>query len=211
MSVSLDRPYCTLAELKAVLRIAVTDTDDDDTLKTAINNASRTIDAITGKIFYKKTLADFYLPGFYGGDGWRITDRVAGEAGGGKIWSRYRPIIEITELIENDTTLTENTDFYIDKECGFIIRDAGNWDNTPRQIKLSGSFGYDTDDDATPADTQPGDIASYCARIAASLSGKHYFNAQQDDGETIRIKGSEIPKWIVKELEKYTLDGMFSV
>jgi hypothetical protein len=211
MSVSLDRPYCTLAELKAVLRIADTDTDDDDILKTAINNASRMIETITGKIFYKKTLTNFYMPGFYGGEGWRITNVQAGEAGGGKIWSRYKPIIEITELVEDGVTLTENTDFYIDKVVGYIVRASGNWNYEPREIKISGSFGYETDNDQTPADTQPGDVRTYCQRIAASLSGKNYVNAQQDDGEVIRINGSEIPKWIVTELSRYTIGDMFAL
>ena len=45
--------YCTLAELKAALRI--TDSTDDTLLENAIESASRRIDGYTGRFFYQTT------------------------------------------------------------------------------------------------------------------------------------------------------------
>lgn len=51
--------YCTLAELKAALRI--TDSVDDGLLERAIEGASRRIDGYCGRFFYtKNTTVDFY-------------------------------------------------------------------------------------------------------------------------------------------------------
>jgi hypothetical protein len=210
MAVTLDRPYCTLAELKEFLRIATTNTDKDDTLKRAINNASRYIDDATGRIFYEKSLTDYYLPTYYGGEGWRITDLQPGETGGGKIWAAYKPIISITELVEDAVTLVENSDFYIDKNFGCIVRAENNWDNEPRAIKITGTFGYETDDDQTPADTMPGDIRECCKEIAARRSGEFIQVVQQEDGSISEFQNRSMPAWVKEILNKYAIGDTFS-
>jgi len=48
---AMDNPYCTLQDLKDVLRI--TDTVDDSLLETCIESASRQIDGHTERIFYQ--------------------------------------------------------------------------------------------------------------------------------------------------------------
>lgn len=45
--------YCTLAEVKAALRIS--DSNDDTLLENAIEGASRRIDGYTGRFFYQRT------------------------------------------------------------------------------------------------------------------------------------------------------------
>lgn len=47
---ALTNPYCTLAQVKASLRI--TDNVDDSLIELAINSASRLIDAYTARVFY---------------------------------------------------------------------------------------------------------------------------------------------------------------
>jgi hypothetical protein len=47
--------YCTLAEVKAALRLAPSDTQDDALLENAIEGASRRIDGECGRFFYKTT------------------------------------------------------------------------------------------------------------------------------------------------------------
>jgi hypothetical protein len=60
--VSLVNPYCSLAEVKASLRIPTSDTVDDALLTTAINAASRQIDGICERRFYSETATRVFVP-----------------------------------------------------------------------------------------------------------------------------------------------------
>ena len=59
---SLVNPYCSLAEVKASLRIPTGDTVDDALLTTAINAASRQIDGICERRFYSETATRVFVP-----------------------------------------------------------------------------------------------------------------------------------------------------
>lgn len=54
--------YCTLNEVKASLRIPVSDTIDDDLLELAIESASRDIDQSTERQFFPTETHRFYAP-----------------------------------------------------------------------------------------------------------------------------------------------------
>lgn len=55
--------YCTLAELKAAMRIGASDTLDDALLELCIESASRDIDGVCDRVFYKTTGATrIYIP-----------------------------------------------------------------------------------------------------------------------------------------------------
>ena len=54
--------YCTLNEVKASLRIPVSDTIDDDLLELAIESASRDIDQTTERQFFPTETHRFYAP-----------------------------------------------------------------------------------------------------------------------------------------------------
>lgn len=55
--------YCTLAELKAAMRIANADTLDDSLLELCVESASRDIDGACERVFYKSTGATrVYVP-----------------------------------------------------------------------------------------------------------------------------------------------------
>lgn len=54
--------YCTLNELKASLRIPVSDTVDDDLLELAIESASRDIDQACERFFYSTTATRIFTP-----------------------------------------------------------------------------------------------------------------------------------------------------
>lgn len=54
--------YCTLDELKASLRIPVSDTIDDALLELAIESASRDIDQSSERFFYSSTESRIYTP-----------------------------------------------------------------------------------------------------------------------------------------------------
>ena len=59
---SLVNAYCSLAEVKASLRIPTNDTVDDALLNTAINAASRQIDGICERRFYPETATRVFIP-----------------------------------------------------------------------------------------------------------------------------------------------------
>lgn len=199
MSVTLLYPYCTLAQVQQF--VGNTNADKIDQIKDAINRASRFIDEITGRIYYQKTVTDYYLRGTRGGDGWEVRRYIPGKTGGGLLVCPYRPIISVTSLIEGTTTLTENTDFYVLNESGMIERaDGDNWSETPRDIKITAVFGYASDVTDTPAATQPGDITQYAIEIAGRMSGLFARNVEHQDGETLAFYETAIPKWIVDKL-----------
>lgn len=59
---ALTNAYCTLNQVKASLRIPVSDTVDDDLLELAINSASRDIDQATERQFYSTSATRIYTP-----------------------------------------------------------------------------------------------------------------------------------------------------
>jgi hypothetical protein len=60
--VSLTNAYCSLADVKAALRIAPSDTVDDAMLSIAINAASRQIDGECDRVFYQSSGSRLYVP-----------------------------------------------------------------------------------------------------------------------------------------------------
>ena len=55
--------YCSLAEIKAALRIPSADTVDDALLETAVESASRLVDGFAGRNFYANgTATRYYTP-----------------------------------------------------------------------------------------------------------------------------------------------------
>jgi hypothetical protein len=59
---SLVNAYCTLNQVKASLRIPVSDTVDDELIELAINSASRDIDQATERQFYSTSATRIYTP-----------------------------------------------------------------------------------------------------------------------------------------------------
>lgn len=59
---SITNAYCTLNQVKASLRIPVSDTVDDELLELAINSASRDIDQATERQFYSTSATRIYTP-----------------------------------------------------------------------------------------------------------------------------------------------------
>ena len=59
---ALTNAYCTLNQVKASLRIPVSDTVDDELIELAINSASRDIDQATERQFYSTSATRIYTP-----------------------------------------------------------------------------------------------------------------------------------------------------
>ena len=170
MAITLYRPYCTLSEVKTHCGIATATTSFDDDIKEAINKASRLIDSLTGRYYYKKTYTSEYLNGTMDYNGWQILEN---SDGGILLTPQAAPIISVTTLIESSATLVENTDFYLHKESGIIERASGNWSEQPRTICITCDLGYNSADTATPSADIPGDINLYAIELAARKSGQY--------------------------------------
>lgn len=203
MAIALDRPYTTLDRVKAILGIASTVTTKDDDIKQAINDASRFIDDMTGLVFYKKSVTDFYIPLTGGGGGFQVLPRVT--EGGGIIKCLWRPIIAIASIYENETLLTENEDYYVDLENGRIERAGSDWPREPRSIKISATFGYNASGTTAPATDQPGMITRFAGEFAARMSGYYHRDIEQSDGTKISLHESTVPKWMVDNLQNMAM------
>jgi hypothetical protein len=201
----LDRPYTTLDRVKAILGIKLSDISKDETIELAINDASRFIDDATGMVFYKQTLTNFYLPVTGGGGGFSIYPRSSQE-GGGIIKCPWRPIISIQEIVELETALVENTDFFVDLVGGRIERaDGQDWERSPRAIKISGTFGYNATTTTAPAADIPGSILRIAGEFAARMSGLYHRDVEQSDGTKLSLHESTVPKWMVDRLESMAM------
>lgn len=195
MSTTLYRPYVTLADVKFYCGIATGKTEFDEDIKKAINKASRYIDGVTGRYYYKKTYTSAYLSTGYQYEGWEILDD--------KLFTpRNAPIIDVTTLIEGTTTLIENTDFYIDKEAGMIERNGADWSVSPRQLIITCNLGYDSTGDTVPSDDIPGNVAQFALEIASRFSG-HYKKSIKNyvSGASEEIDLFGVPKEMVSELK----------
>lgn len=197
---TLYRPYTTLAKVKTKCGIATATTTYDDDIKDAINKISRLIDSLTGRYYYQKTYTSEYLSGTRDYNGWQILRR---DTGGLLLTPQEAPIVSISSLSENGTSLTENTDFYIHAEEGIIERNGANWDDSPRMIIISCVLGYECDDTETPSDDMPGDIAYYACELAARDSG-HYKKAIKNyvsgAAETVDLFDSERIEKILRSM-----------
>jgi hypothetical protein len=202
MATTLLRPYVTLDDVKLHCSIGLDSTKYDEQIKRAINRASRYIDERTQRYYYKKSYSSEAINGTDHYDGWTIIDQTT-TRGGLILTPRRAPIISVTTLVDDDTTLTENTDFYLHKESGIIERSSGAWSNSPGEIVITADLGYDSDDTATPSSSIPGDIAYYALEIASRFSGQYKKEIKNYvSGAAERVDLFSVPKDIDMALKK---------
>jgi hypothetical protein len=201
MSITLDKPYVTLDNVKIYCGISLSNTEFDENVKWAINRASRLIDGLTDRFYYKKTYTSEYFSTTKGFEGWSIVKGGDADTGGYIFTPQGAPIISITTLIEDDDTLVENTDFYVDYAGGKIEKASGNWNENPRKIIITCEIGYDSSGTTVPSSDIPGDIEQYALEIAARMSG-HFTKAKINyaAGGVEQVDLHEVPKWIVDNL-----------
>jgi len=187
---TLVNPYCSVAELLIELkRQNDTTTKTNDKLEQAINSASRFIDSITDRIFYSKTLTNEYVDCYGFSENGLIIDSNRGN----KI-NFPSAIISISSLKENDVALVANTDYYLYLAQGYITKNPGEYfTREVRGILLSGVMGYAT---------TPGQIKHYCLAIASAISGLSAQLMTDENGDTVGVLRSFIPKWVMDGLER---------
>lgn len=123
----LDIALVSLAAVKEYLSISTTDTTHDSILEMIINSVSAQFNQFADRRFAEKDYVDLKLDG----PGVRILSLPA--------W----PITRVTSLHEDNVLLTEDKDFIIYAESGYLKRVACDWSKGEKNIKISFSAGYE--------------------------------------------------------------------
>ena len=183
----LINPYCTIDEVKYALGIGLCDDHEVKKIEQGINESSGLIQHYTDRIFHLETLTDFYL-----------SDNILGN----KIFFKHFPIVTLT-IVESGVTLVVDVDYYLDSAKGVVTRASGEWPTETHAIKVSGTFGYASDDDQTPSEDIPFGIRSAAIEIAKRKSGLFHREYERIDGTTGQLIDSAIPKDTVDFLKSY--------
>lgn len=202
---SLLNPYCTLAQLKAELKISASDTSKDLVLEESINRASRWVDWYTNRTWY--TLDYSATP---------LTLRAPNQSGckidGSKIYLPG-PFFDLNEVAECGEVLVENEDFYLDHDSSVLVRVSDgveiDWDFQPPEntVVLTGRIGYETSDSETPAATLPSNVNYATILVAAAFSGENRKQMQRADGTTEEVVLKKIPDIVYQVLGKSGVQG----
>ena len=157
----------TLADFKTYIEI--NDTNSDTRLTMLLENAYSEAENYTGRVFDNAPYTEYHkfsytLDGFY-------VDNI--------------PITAITSITIQETSLTENTDFYYDADTG-LIKLVSTW--TPddwRDIKVVYTAGYTTD-------TFPNDLRSAIFQMAINNDRVAGNTTISIDSRLITYKSSNI-------------------
>lgn len=181
-TVTLERPYCTLAELQAETRNK--DSDKEDWFKQCINSASRMCERLTKRDFWYH---DHTSTALKVKPSWIVVDRIA------LPW----PIISLTEVKENDVVLdTElGEDYFYEDGSKVLFRASGLWYKLKYKttVELKGTFGYALTTDTEPPPTMPPDVRRACVLIAASWTMQNRREIVGYDGSKMTILESRVP------------------
>jgi hypothetical protein len=216
--IALLNPYCTLAEVQAECQNV--DPDDADTLRTAINTASRWIDWHCRRdfLFHDHAASPVeVLPSWVAGDSiylpWPVLTLTAISIGG-----RMGDAVTLeagTYFVEPNTL----------SATGKIVR-AGRWrgddafsigpaprrmSNFPSRILLTGTFGYTPATAGSPAvavtnapsPALPADVQRACVVLAAVFSGKSRKDIIGPGGDRQSLVQKNIPKDASDVLARY--------
>lgn len=188
MPYTLVNPYCSVAQVKEVLKRASADTANEDAIGQSITYASRWIDAYMGRDYFEH---DHTVTG--------ITFDEDSDIEGDKLYLPYRPIQSIASVVAAGVTLVSGTDYVtVSKPNGveYIRNLGGDW--APYQpnglIVVKGTFGYDQASSAAVPTGLPGHINWAATEIAAAFSGHNRKEVAGLDGQVMAINNNSIPK-----------------
>lgn len=186
MAFTLVNPYCTVAQVKEVLKRS--DATKDDAIGQAVVYASRWIDQWTGRDYF---LHDHTVTG--------ITIDEDGDIEGDKLFLPYCPVLTITSVVAAGVTLTSGTDYVrVTKFNGieYLKSLTGDWE--PYQpdglVVVKGTFGYAQASSAVVPTGIPGHINWAAVEIAAAFSGENRKQVAGLDGEVMEVNTTSIPK-----------------
>jgi len=171
MSIPLVYPYCTLASVQRFIGDKTADSVDD--ISEGINEASRYIDSITDKIFYRKSYSGVKVQyQSKGRENWTLYGPVFGQQQA-FIKAPYKPIIQGTlQVVDNLALLVEGTDYTVDYANGKIYF---NHISAESSLLITADVGLDNGtspyNPAIPSPQIPGEIRFAAKRIAALSTG----------------------------------------
>ena len=205
MAYTLVNPYCTVAEVKAALKIGTLDTSKDDIIGKAIYDASRYLDAYTGRDYYQH---DHTVTALVFDDESDISED--------KLFTPYRPIISISEVESAGVVLVANTDYVVINNAkgeSFIRSLKDNWcpyypDNL---IEVKGLFGYVQASSAAVPTGIPPTISWAAIQIAAAFSGYNKKECVGLDGVKTSVECCDIPASVFRLLGKKPFDSALLV
>ena len=186
---TITRGYCTLVEFQAKVGL----TSDQLTNKTTliereIERNSRSIDLITGNIFYQLTLTNSKVICGFGvnSDGLRLSeDRT-------RIYFPA-PIISLSSVVDDGTTLTADEDYYQGYD---FIEAAGTFTSDRADgIKITGSCGYTS---------TPDEVNQVCLTMSEVTTGLGTYTVVDADGTKTDITRDNMPEWVADRLYMHT-------
>ena len=186
MSVSLVNPYCTEEEVYRQMAKPYSSSDANiDLIRDCINNASRMIDQKTARIYYQKSITNEVV------DIYSISDTALYINDNRTTILFPCPIISITSITEDSSNIIENTDFYVYKNEGKIVRD-GEWSTSRKGISITGTIGYAT---------TPDFVKGWCKAIAATMTGLWVTSYTDADGNTYTNIRRAYPETVINDMK----------
>ena len=192
MSETLDRPYCTLAEVQS--HISNSKEAEEAWLRECINRASRFIEEFTHTDFRFHDHASSPL----------TVDRKW--VTGGYVFLPW-PVITLTAVTDDTTVLVAGEDYRFGAGSREIVR-ASNWVLHPIEdlVTLTGTFGYQ-EEAATPNELPcigiPTSVRQAAIEIASALSGKNRREMIGLDGNKQSVLERDVPKQALRLLRRY--------
>lgn len=190
---TISNGYCTLDEFKKHLRIETYDADDDATIETIIEGASRTIDNLAGRRFYAATATRYYdVPEgrdiMLDDDLLTITTLTNGD--GTAITSTYYSLLPRNDTPKHQLQM-KTTSIY-----SWAGSTSGDYEGV---ISIAGTWGY--------AATTPDDIRQACLEIALSAykrrTGENLTGVSTITAAGIVITPQDIPGGALAIIRRY--------
>lgn len=197
MPFTLVNPYCTVAQVKEVLKRS--DATKDDAIGQAVVYASRWIDQFMGRDFF---LHDHTVTG--------LNFDESSDFEGNKLYLPYCPVISITSVVAAGTTLVSGTDYVrVTKSNGIEYLQSLTGDWAPYQpdglVVVKGTFGYAQASSAVVPTGIPGHINWAAVEIAAAFSGENRKQVAGLDGQVMEVNTTSIPKSVFDVLGAHSI------
>lgn len=188
------RPYCSVSDVRAFIE---NDAGDDDVFKSAINRASRHIEAVCDRNFWYND---------YSSTAYSVRRSAVMPA------AIYLPfeIITLTQLTLDDEVLTEGAeeDYYAEEGVNSrVINGVFTYPFTGT-LTIKGTFGFalDPDPDNNPPPGLYGDLHDAAIRIAAAFSGLWKKTVRAFDGNPETSLVQSVDASVMKVLHKYKVN-----
>ncbi|SMB97954.1 hypothetical protein SAMN00808754_2046 [Thermanaeromonas toyohensis ToBE] len=130
-----------------------------------------------------------------------IIKEVAEKLDGGEeiIFLRYRPVVEVVQLLEEGRTLAQDVDYYLYPQEGYIRKAYGRFSSKPQGVSITYKAGYAGTVDAVPWDIKQAALL-WCDAVW-NTGPANLTNLLLERGYWVRPE--DIPAQVKALLEKY--------